>query len=136
MKIGIEMKEIATGVGDGAIEIVSETTEVGFPLKPLAEAIETIQKRLGEVKKMPEYGEERGRGDEREERRGDRDRDRDRDRWDVKPERPSKNTMEAAEDVEGLMKVAWDVAKDVAHEKADAILLIATYNWILAAREI
>jgi hypothetical protein len=128
------MKEIATDVGDAETVTEKTGTEVGFPLKPLAEAIETVKKRLEEVKKMPEYGEERGRGEEREERRGDRDRDR--DRWDVKPERPSKNTMEAAEDVEGLMKVAWDVAKDVAHEKADAILLIATYNWILAAREI
>jgi hypothetical protein len=44
--------------------------------------------------------------------------------------------MEAAEDVEGLMKVAWDVAKDVAKERADSHLLIATYDWILKAREI
>jgi hypothetical protein len=82
---------------------------------------------------MPEEYAERGRGEERGERG---DRDRDRERWDVKPEKPSKNTMEAAEDVEGLMKVAWEMCKDVAREKADAILLIATYNWILAAREI
>jgi hypothetical protein len=133
MKIGIGMKEIATGVEDAETVTEKIGTEVGFPLKPLAEAIETIQNRLKEIR-MPEYGEERGRGEEREERRGDRDRDR--DRWDVKPERPSKNTMEAAEDVEGLMKVAWDVAKDVAKERADSHLLIATYDWILKAREI
>lgn len=75
-----------------------------------------------------------GRGDERGERGGDRDRDR--DRVDVKPERPSKNTLEAAEDVFGLMRVAWDIARDTAREKADSVLLIATYNWIKDAREL
>ena len=73
--------------------------------------------------------------DEREGMREDRDRDR--DRWpDVRPERPSKNTLEAAEDVYGLMKVAWDITKDVYREKATAEANVATYNWIIANREI
>lgn len=67
-------------------------------------------------------------------RRGDRDRDR--DRWDVRPERPSDNTMEAAEDVQGLLRVAVDVANDEARGKADSALYIAVYNWIREAREL
>lgn len=89
---------------------------------------------------MPEdYGRggERGgeRGDERGEER-DRDRDRDRERWDVKPERPSKNTMEAAEDVEGLLKVAWEATRDVFKEKATAEAAIQVYDRIREAREL
>lgn len=84
---------------------------------------------------MPEdYGRERG--GERGEDRDDRDRDRDRDRWDVKPEKPSKNTMEAAEDVEGLLKVAWEAAKDVFKEKATPESAIMVYDRILNAREL
>ena len=85
---------------------------------------------------MPE---EYGRGGERGERgddRDDRDRDRDRDRWDVKPEKPSKITMEAAEDVQGLLKVSWEAAKDVFKEKATAETAISVYDRILAAREL
>ena len=79
---------------------------------------------------MPE---EYSRGEERE--RGDRD-DRDRDRWDVKPERPSKNTMEAAEDVQGLYKVAWEAAKDVFREKATPQVTTEIYDRIKDAREL
>ena len=82
---------------------------------------------------MPEdYGRERGgeRGEDRD------DRDRDRDRWDVKPEKPSKITMEAAEDVEGLLKVAWETARDVFKEKASPESAIMVYDRILNAREI
>ena len=73
---------------------------------------------------------------ERGEDRDDRDRDRDRERWDVKPERPSKNTMEAAEDVEGLLKVAWEAARDVFKERATPESTIMIYDRILAAREL
>lgn len=76
--------------------------------------------------------------DDRGERGDDRDRgDRDRDRWpDVKPEKPSKNTLEAAEDVYGLLKVAWDVTKDVFKDKATSETALGVYDRIQAAREI
>jgi hypothetical protein len=74
-------------------------------------------------------------GDERRERGGDRDRDRE-ERWDVKPERPSKNTMEAAEDVQGLYKVAWEAAKDVFREKATPQVTTEIYDRIKDAREL
>ena len=65
------------------------------------------------------------------------DRDRDRDRWpDVKPEKPGKDTLEAAEDVFGLLKVAYDIDKDVFREKATAESTLGIYDRILAAREI
>lgn len=85
---------------------------------------------------MPEdYG--RGeRGDERGDDRDRGDRDRDRERWDVKPERPSKNTMEAAEDVEGLLKVAWEATRDVFKEKATAEAALGVYDRIKEAREL
>ena len=84
---------------------------------------------------MPE---DYGRGGERGGERGDDrdDRDRDRDRWDVKPEKPSKISMEAAEDVQGLLKVSWEAAKDVFKEKATAETAISVYDRILAAREL
>jgi hypothetical protein len=79
-------------------------------------------------KKMPEEFE---RGERRE-----RDRDRDEDRWDVKPERPSKNTLEAAEDVQGLYKVAWEAARDVFREKATPQVATEIYDRIKDAREL
>lgn len=83
---------------------------------------------------MPE---DYGRGERGEERGEERDRDRDRDRWpDVKPERPSKNTLEAAEDVFGLLKVAWDVTKDTFREKATSEVAISVYDRIREAREL
>ena len=75
--------------------------------------------------------------DERGEERGERgDRDRDRERWDVRPEKPSKNTLEAAEDVFGLLKVAYDIDKDVFRERASAESTIMIYDRILNAREL
>ena len=82
---------------------------------------------------MPDEYREGGRGDDRDDRG---DRDRDRDRWDVKPERPSKNTMEAAEDVQGLLKVAWEVGKDVFREKNTAEACLGVYDRIRDAREL
>ena len=80
---------------------------------------------------MPEeYREERREGGDRD------DRDRDRDRWDVKPERPSKNTMEAAEDVQGLLKVANEVGKDVFRDKNTAEAVLGIYDRIRDAREL
>ena len=82
---------------------------------------------------MPEEyreGREEGRGGDRD------DRDRDRDRWDVKPEKPSKNTMEAAEDVQGLLKVANEVGKDVFRDKNTAEAVLGIYDRIRDAREL
>jgi hypothetical protein len=73
-------------------------------------------------------------------REGERGEDRDRDRdehWDVRPEKPHKEYMEAAEDVQGALRVAWDVLRDtVGKEKATAEALLGVYDRILAQREI
>lgn len=81
---------------------------------------------------MPEeYGERGERGDDRD--RGDRDRDR----WpDVKPERPGKTTIEACEDVQGLLRTVWDMSKDVFREKATMEGALGVYDRVLAQREI
>ena len=82
---------------------------------------------------MPEEYNREGRGDD--DRGGDRDRDR--ERWpDVRPEKPSKNWYEAAEDVQGALKVTWDVTKDVFREKATAEAALGVYDRINSAREL
>ena len=79
---------------------------------------------------------DRGYDDRGREGRGG-DRDRDRDRWpDPRPERPSKNTLEAAEDVYGLLRVAWDITRDTFREKATPEAALGVYDRILTAREI
>jgi hypothetical protein len=93
--------------------------------------VETTTNLKGE-KQMPDDYRREGREGDRE---GDRDRDRD-EKWDVHPERPHKEFMEAAEDVQGALKVAWDVSRDVFKDRATMEGCIEVYDRILAQREI
>jgi hypothetical protein len=107
--------EIGTGIGTGT---VIETEIVGDNFK-------------GE-NLMPD---EERRGEERGER-GDRDRDRE-ERWDVKPERPHKLFIEAAEDVEGALRVCAEIAKDViGRERMEGQFILGIYDRVIAQREL
>ena len=79
-----------------------------------------------------------GRGGERGDDDRGGDRDRDRERWpDVRPEKPSKNFYEAAEDVQGALKVATDVAKDgMKGVQVTSESVLGVYDRINAAREL
>ena len=135
-------REIETGGGAGIVTVAKAAPEMTKALQkmPDAQAFDdplnvlkrAAQRRAEKEKRMPEeYRDDRG--DDRD--RGDRDRDR--DRWpDVHPEKPSKNFYEAAEDVQGALKVSWDVTKDVFKEKATAEAALGVYDRINDAREL